>query len=94
MGPDGHTCSLFPGHQLLNKKDTLVAAIEDSPKPPPRRITLTYLALNARSRANAIVCAGAGKADMLSEIKGGKDYPVARVANAVWFLDAEAAAKL
>ncbi len=65
MGPDGHTCSLFPGHELLNEQHRWVAPIEDSPKPPSKRITFTYPVLNHAHRG-AFVLAGEGKQELLA----------------------------
>jgi len=39
--PDGHTCSLFPWHSLLGNENTSYLEINNSPKPPKSRITVS-----------------------------------------------------
>ena len=41
FGEDGHVCSLFPGHQALAQNELRTVAVEDAPKPPKRRLSLT-----------------------------------------------------
>lgn len=95
MGPDGHTCSLFPGHPLLKESKRLIAPITDSPKPPSQRITFT-LPLVRAARARAFVAAGAGKADMLPKVLEDQtsQLPSSLVGPSEWFVDQPAAAKL
>lgn len=97
MGPDGHTASLFPGHPLLDVSDRWVAHIEDSPKLPPKRITLTLPVLNAARRV-FFVCTGAEKAPNLAVALGTADGSVpaglVRPTNGelVWYVDDAASA--
>ena len=75
MGPDGHTCSLFPGHPLFLEaanQTRLVLPISDSPKPPSQRVTLTLNYIN-RSKNLLFFACGASKADMIKRILVDKD---------------------
>ncbi|KAJ5650970.1 suppressor of los1-1 [Penicillium longicatenatum] len=93
-GPDGHTCSLFPGHELLREKDAWVAAENNSPKPPPKRITLTLPVVTSAVQV-AFVATGAGKKDIMKAIfdsEEGRSLPSALVnqgggEKVSWFTD-------
>jgi 6-phosphogluconolactonase len=99
VGPDGHVCSLFAGHPVLGERSRWVAVVEDSPKPPPRRLTLTLPVL-AAAELVVVVALGRGKAEIIREAleDPGSGLPVALVAReagrALFMLDAEAASLL
>ena len=101
VGPDGHVCSLFPGHALLDEPagqdgGRLVASLTDSPKPPPARVTLTLAAL-AQARALWFLVAGINKAEAVRAalMDPASALPAARASRACstvrWLLDVEAA---
>lgn len=100
LGPDGHTASLFPNHELLAVEDRWVAYLEDSPKPPPKRITMTYSVINHASKV-AFVATGESKDDILAEIMDDPathSLPASRVkltnGQLFWFVDDAASAKV
>ncbi|MGV0792331.1 6-phosphogluconolactonase [Mycolicibacterium sp. XJ1819] len=99
MGGEGHVNSLFPDTPAVRETDRMVVGVPDSPKPPPRRITLTLPAVG-RSREVWLVVAGAAKADAVAAAVGGakpEEVPAAGAVGrerTVWLLDEEAAAKL
>jgi 6-phosphogluconolactonase len=96
VGPDGHVCSLFPGHPVLGDEVRLFAGLSDSPKPPPSRVTLTLQALS-RARHLWFFALGASKADAVAEAIFAPDgtLPAAVVArrgqHVRWLLDVDAA---
>ncbi len=96
IGEDGHTCSLFPGHAAVQEKSRRVVSVADSPKPPPRRLTLTSPALEGATLL--MIVTGAGKANAVRlalEVEGPAAEIPARLAKAgTWYLDAAAAAQL
>ncbi len=80
MGEDGHVASLFPGAQpeILNCSDPFLA-IENSPKPPPRRISLSYATITA-AKVVWVLVSGAGKEAALREsLRPGGQTPLAHV---------------
>jgi 6-phosphogluconolactonase len=102
MGPDGHTASLFPGHpEVVAPGSKLVAAVHNSPKPPPTRLTCTYRVLNAAANVIFLV-GGADKAATLKEVLRSPSDPARFPAQGVrpqngalvWLVDAAAAGQL
>ncbi len=68
MGEDGHIASLFQNARFEDPKiakcnDPFIF-VSDSPKPPPRRISLSYQAISA-ARQVWVLASGAGKEDAL-----------------------------
>ena len=72
MGPEGHINSLFPDTPAVLETTRMVVAVDDSPKPPPQRITLTLPAIR-RSREVWLLVSGASKADAVAAAIGGAE---------------------
>lgn len=92
MGPDGHIASLFPGHPLLDSRETLLA-IRDSPKPPPERISFSMPVIE-RAELVVLVVSGAEKGETLRRAQLGADLPISRLSpqgRYQWVLDLAAA---
>jgi 6-phosphogluconolactonase len=80
MGEDGHTASLFPNasSETLNCTAPFLA-VENSPKPPPKRISLSHAAIAAAKQVWVLV-SGAGKEAAFREsLRPGGQTPLARV---------------
>lgn len=67
LGPDGHTCSLFPGHKVLNESSLWVCPVNDSPKLPLSRITLTLPVINNAKKCIFAIM-GSSKAEVVKVI--------------------------
>lgn len=99
MGGEGHINSLFPHTDATAEASETVVAVNDSPKPPPRRISLTLPAVN-RSREVWFLVAGADKAEAVAAGINGADaadWPCAGAHGTSatrWFLDEAAASGL
>lgn len=91
IGPDGHCASLFPGFPQVHAAEAVVA-VEDSPKPPPRRVSLGMSALGNTGEV-WFVAAGAEKAPAVAASRAGGDVDLTPAAQprgldrTVWWLD-------
>ncbi|MFZ7088702.1 6-phosphogluconolactonase [Curtobacterium sp. RRHDQ10] len=96
VGPDGHTASLFPEFDQLSVTDRSVVSVDNSPKPPPQRLTVTFPVINASQRV-WVILSGAEKASVLGLALAGAsvdEVPVGGVQGrkrTVFFVDEDAA---
>nr|WP_221381807.1 6-phosphogluconolactonase [Actinoplanes polyasparticus] len=97
VGEDGHVASLFPEHPVLNETGSTTAAVHNSPKPPPNRITLTMPTIQSADEV-WLIAAGPDKTDSVSRaLDGDKLLPAAHATGRTktyWLLDKAAAAKV
>lgn len=89
-GPDGHVASIFSGLAGSSPDTGLVAVVENAPKPPPKRVTLTLPVL-AHAKRLAIIALGREKAAAIAEAVNNRDAgsPLAQVirhARSPWLL--------
>jgi 6-phosphogluconolactonase len=101
VGPDSHVASLFPGLPGPETRGRTVIGVQDSPKPPPQRVSLTVEALNTARRLWFVV-AGLDKQEAVSAVRGARNakttdaarWPASVVSGGMattWWLDGAAA---
>jgi 6-phosphogluconolactonase len=76
MGEDGHTASLFPGHQ--HNENELAHAVYNSPKPPPERVSISAQALSDTQELIFLIT-GANKQDAVRKWRSGQNLPIATI---------------
>lgn len=72
LGPDRHVGSLFPGYDVQRDDPRLALSVENAPKPPPERVTMTLPCMN-RSPELWFVTAGESKAEPVRDAIEGTD---------------------
>lgn len=97
VGIDGHVGSIFPGHPSFEPTSRLVIGVEDAPKEPADRISLTLGAMN-RTDQIWFLATGEAKADaVVRSLAGDMELPAAHLHGrqaTIWYLDEAAASKL
>jgi 6-phosphogluconolactonase len=98
IGPDAHTCSLFPGDDALGERERPVVGVETPGMAPlVPRITLTLPVVNA-SKQIVFLVTGEDKADAVAKAFSGRRDPMAPASlvegNVTVLLDEAAARRL
>ena len=92
MGPDGHTASLFPSKESFLKSlgnTCKLIKVNDSPKPPTSRVSMTINYLNFSSNV-VFVVKGKEKGAVFQRVKAGDmNLPASHIHNAIWFVTKE-----
>ncbi len=78
LGEDGHTASLFPGSRATTADSRLAVGIEDAPKPPPQRVSLTARCLSQGEKVWFVV-SGEAKRPALQAWLEGAELPAATI---------------
>lgn len=79
LGEDGHTASLFPGHDWGEEPGAPdVLAVRDAPKPPPERVSLSARRLS-RAREVLFLVTGAGKREAVARWRQGQRIPAGAI---------------
>ena len=76
FGEDGHTASLFPGHELDDTKNAV--AIFNAPKPPSNRVSMTASRLSRTKKIHYLV-SGSNKSDAFQRWNEKNDLPVSKI---------------
>ena len=79
LGEDGHTASLFPGHELGEGDGAPAAlAVFDAAKPPPQRVSLSARRLS-ESRHVMFIVTGASKIEAINRWRLREPIPAAAI---------------
>jgi 6-phosphogluconolactonase len=79
LGEDGHTASLFPDHELGGAPDApSTLAVQDAPKPPPQRVSLSARRLS-EAREVMFLVTGRSKAQAVADWRAGSAIPAASI---------------
>jgi len=74
-GEDGHTASLFPNHPSVRSDAEGFVLVEDSPKPPPRRVSASRRLLE-RTELGVLVFYGEAKRGALAKFEDDRNGPI------------------